>query len=112
MASLLPGITDDEANIQAVVAAAHEHKAQYLGANVLFLKPGSKEWFMPYIKEAYPHLTSGYSRIYRQTYAPQEYTSRVLRVVDEARRRWGLPTTMPTRRLQGPQMQMELALTA
>ena len=46
MAPLLPGITDDEANIQAVAEAAHRHKAKYLGANVLFLKPGSKEWFI------------------------------------------------------------------
>ena len=73
MAPLLPGITDDEANIQAVVEAAHGHKAQYLGANVLFLKPGSKEWFMPMLREAYPHLNAGYNRLYsNKTYAPQD----------------------------------------
>jgi DNA repair photolyase len=112
MAPILPGISDSPESIEAVVEAAAAHGAQFLSANLLFLKPGSKEWFMPLIKEAYPHLIPGYSRIYRQTYAPREYTSRVLRVVDEARRRWGLPTTMPVRSLPGPQMQMELALTA
>ena len=112
MAPILPGISDSPESIDAVVGAAAAHGAQFLSANLLFLKPGSKEWFMPYIKEAYPHLVKGYSQIYRQTYAPREYTSRVLQVVDEARRRWGLPTTIPARRLQGPQMQMELALTA
>lgn len=112
MAPILPGISDSPESIEAVVEAAAAHGAQFLSANLLFLKPGSKEWFMPLIKEAYPHLIPGYSRIYRQTYAPREYTNRVLRVVDEARRRWGLPTTMPVRSLPGPQMQMELALTA
>mgnify|MGYP003316211254 FL=1 len=32
MAPLLPGISDDEANIQEVVSAAHSYKAEYLGA--------------------------------------------------------------------------------
>ena len=92
MAPLLPGITDDEANIQAVVEAANAHKAQYLGANVLFLKPGSKEWFMPMLKEAYPHLNAGYNRLYsNKTYAPQDYTKVVLDTVDRVRRQWDLP---------------------
>ena len=112
MAPILPGISDSPESIEAVVEAAAAHGARFLSANLLFLKPGSKEWFMPLIKEAYPHLIPGYSKIYRQTYAPRDYTSGVLRVVDEARRRWGLATTMPVRSLPGPQMQMELALTA
>ena len=73
MAPLLPGISDDEANIQEVVSAAHSYKAEYLGANVLFLKPGSKEWFMPMLNEAYPHLDSCYYRLYgNKTYAPEQ----------------------------------------
>ena len=112
MAPILPGISDSPESIEAVVEAAAVHGAQFLSANLLFLKPGSKEWFMPFIKEAYPHLIPGYSRIYRQTYAPQEYTAGVLRVVDEARRRWGLSSTTPVRSLPGPQRQLELALTA
>lgn len=112
MAPILPGISDSPESIEAVVEAAASHGAQFLSANLLFLKPGSKEWFMPLIREAYPHLIPGYAKIYRQTYAPREYTSRVLQVVDAARRQWGLPSTMPVRSLPGPQLQMELALTA
>ena len=112
MAPILPGISDNPESIDAVVEAAAQHGAEFLSANLLFLKPGSKEWFMPYIKEAHPHLVPGYARIYRQTYAPREYTAGVLKVVDEARRRWGLPTTLPVRELPGPQRQLELALAA
>ena len=90
MAPLLPGISDHEENIAAVVEAAHNHGAQFLGANVLFLKPGSKEWFMPMLRETYPHLEQGYAKLYRKTYAPEEYTRSVLSIVDRERRRWGL----------------------
>lgn len=113
MAPLLPGISDGSESINAVVDAAAKHRAQFLSANLLFLKPGSKEWFMPFIKEAYPHLVPGYNRLYGgRTYAPKEYTKQVLKLVDEARHRWELPTICPPRQLKGPQRQLEMALNA
>ena len=112
MAPLLPGISDHEENINAVAHAARNHGAQFLGANLLFLKPGSKEWFMPMLRETYPHLEQGYAKLYRKTYAPKEYTEAVLSLVDRARARWGLerrrretaPVSAPRRG------QLELAL--
>jgi DNA repair photolyase len=113
MAPLLPGISDSSESINAVVESAARHKAQFLSANLLFLKPGSKEWFMPLIREAYPHLAPGYARLYgKKTYAPKDYTRDVLKVVDEARCRWALPAACPPRQLKGPQGQLELALTS
>ncbi len=112
MAPILPGLSDSPESINAVVEAAANHGAQFLSANLLFLKPGSKEWFMPLIREAHPNLAPGYAQLYRKTYAPQDYTRSVLKVVDEARLRWGLTTPKPPRLLPGPQMQLELALTA
>jgi len=113
MAPLLPGITDDEAYIQAVVEAALAHKAQYLGANVLFLKPGSKEWFMPMLKEAYPHLNAGYNRLYsNKTYAPKDYTKSVLDTVDRVRRQWGLPDRAAVQTNMPARGQLQLAFTA
>ena len=111
MAPLLPGISDGCESIDAVVSAAAQHRAQFLAANLLFLRPGSKEWFMPLIKEAYPRLVPAYAALYRNNYAPREYTKEVLKVVDEARRRWELPAMIPPRELQRPQGQLQLALT-
>ena len=109
-ARMLPGITDDAHNINAVAQAAAEHKAQFIGANVLFLKPGSKEWFMPFIREAYPYLAPGYEKLYRNTYAPAEYTKAVLRLVDDSRHQWGLPArataTTPAKERRGAQGQL------
>ena len=112
MAPLLPGISDSAESIDAVAEAAAGHQAQYLGANVLFLKPGSREWFMPMLREAYPRLAPGYNSLYQKTYAPRDYTQRVLRLVDDSRRVWGLATKQAPRTMRVRQRQLELALTA
>ena len=112
MAPLLPGISDSSEAINATVQAAANHRAQFLSANLLFLKPGSKEWFMPLIRESYPHLTPGYRQLYRHTYADKDYTQEVLAMVDEARRRWHLPAVTPPKELNAPRQQQQLALIA
>ena len=111
MAPLLPGISDCSESIKAVAAAAAAHKAQYLASNLLFLKPGSKEWFMPMLRETYPRLVPAYAKMYRKTYAPQEYTQRVMDAVDGARRQWGLSTRPASQGLVSSQKQLQLALT-
>jgi len=111
LAPLLPGISDSSESINAVVSAAASHRAQFLASNVLFLKPGSKEWFMPMLREAYPRLVPAYEKLYRKTYAPREYAQRVQQVVEEARRTWRLPAMEPARNLQGPQRRMQLAFS-
>ena len=112
MAPLLPGISDSTESIYDVAEAAAAHGARCIGANVLFLKPGSKEWFMPMLKETYPHLAPGYAKMYAKTYAPRDYTSSVMKVVDQARRSVGLASMEPTKSMRAPQRQLELALSA
>lgn len=111
MAPLLPGISDGWESIEAVVAAAAQHGAQFLAANLLFLKPGSREWFMPLLKETYPHLAPGYAKLYPRTFAPRDYTAKVLQLVDGERRRWRLPPITPVRELKRPLRQLQLALS-
>lgn len=111
MAPLLPGISDDEASIQEVAEAAYNHGAQFLGANVLNLKPGAKEWFMPLLKETYPHLIPGYNRLFiNNTYAPQHYTKSVMETVDRVRRQWNLPERGEVQERMAPKLQLQLPL--
>ena len=112
MAPLLPGISDSTESIYDVAEAAAAHGARFIGANVLFLKPGSKEWFMPMLRETYPHLAPGYAKMYAKTYAPRDYTSSVMRVVEQARRSVGLASMEPTKSMHAPQRQLQLALSA
>jgi DNA repair photolyase len=90
MAPIIPVLSDSTESMETVVKAAAEHKAQFLGANVLHLKPGSKEWFMPFLREAHPHLLPEYHRLYGGAYAPKQYTEQVMAKIDELRNRWGL----------------------
>jgi len=90
-APLLPGLSDTAASIGDLVEAAAQHRAQFLSGNLLFLRPGSREWFMPMIRESYPHLAPGYARLYRSEHAPRDYTNSVISLVDDARLRWELP---------------------
>ena len=99
-APLLPGLSDTAASIDALVAAAAQHRAQFLSGNLLFLRPGSREWFMPMIRESYPHLAPGYARLYRSEHAPRDYTNSVLSLVDDARLRWELPRMPSVNNLQ------------
>ena len=99
-APLLPGLSDTAASIDALVACAAEHRAQFLSGNLLFLRPGSREWFMPMIRESYPHLAPGYARLYRSEHAPRDYTNSVLSLVDDARLRWELPRMPSVQSLQ------------
>jgi DNA repair photolyase len=113
MAPLIPGISDSSESIDAVMEAAARHKAGFVSANLLFLKPGSKEWFMPLIRESYPHLMPGYKKLFGpKDYAPREYTRQVMSMVEEARRKWALPSACPPRESRGSSVQLEMVLTA
>ncbi len=89
IAPIIPGLTDDEPHLESVVKAARRHGANFIAPNVLNLKPGSKEWFMPALREAYPHLTSRYAKYYRGAYAPKDYTHQVMAKVSELREKYG-----------------------
>lgn len=108
LAPIIPGLTDDYENMEAVIAAAKEHGAAFVGDNVLYLKPGTKEWFMPFLRETYPHLLPQYERFYRGAYAPRRYTEEVQETVEQLRERLGMtPRHQPPRQPVG-QLQMAL----
>lgn len=74
---------------QHVYIYCFDHGAHYLGSNVLHLKPGTRKWYMPYLRETYPHLNPLYERLYQGVYAPDRYTEQVLDVVNGLRQRYG-----------------------
>ena len=105
LAPVIPGLTDDTAHIEEVVRSAAECGASFVSPNVLNLKPGTKEWFMPALREAYPHLAGKYERYYRGPYAPKDYTREVIARVGEIRTKYGLD-----RPRVGPDSPRQLAL--
>ena len=113
MAPLMPGISDSSDSIEAVVEAAAQHKARFISGSMLALKPGTKEWFAPLIRQSYPYLVTGYNKLFGgKTYVPRDYSKQVLDLVESARRKWDLPLACPPRELKGPQGQLGMILTA
>ena len=81
---------------------ASEHGTKHISANILFLKHGSKAWFMPILHGNYANLVNGYDRLYCNVYAPDHYTGKVLNLVEDTRRKCGLS-------LAGPMTEMKSA---
>lgn len=107
LAPILPGLTDGPEALEGVVDAARAHGASFVAENVLYLKPGTREWFMPFLREAYPHLSERYAKYYRGPYAPRSYTQEVHRVVEGLRARYGL---IAPARVQPSAGQLQLAV--
>jgi DNA repair photolyase len=75
---VLPGITDGEADLDALARAAREAGAQWLGAGVLFLMPASLKIFLPFVEDKFPRLAVRYREWYqRNAYAPESYRQEI-----------------------------------
>jgi hypothetical protein len=58
-----------------------------MGANVLHLKDGTKDHFMGFLRQEFPHLVEGYKRLYPGAYAPADYVHAIKGVINGLRRR-------------------------
>jgi DNA repair photolyase len=86
---ILPGLTDHEANLRALLAAARDAGAGEAESNVLFLRPGTRETFLRFLALEFPRLVPEYERLYRgSAYARPDYVreveQRVRRLAAEA----------------------------
>jgi DNA repair photolyase len=66
MAPILPGISDRPEQLAEVVRAAREAGACGVWANLLFLKPGTREHFLEHLAEDWPEELERYERLYRR----------------------------------------------
>jgi len=71
MAPLLPGLSDRPEQLREVIVAAREAGACGIWANVLYLKPGTREHFLRCLERDWPELLPRYERLYaRRAYLP------------------------------------------
>ena len=64
MAPILPGISDRPEQLREVVRAAREAGATGVWANLLFLRPGTREHFLAHLAEDWPEQLPYYEEIY------------------------------------------------
>jgi DNA repair photolyase len=64
VAPLLPGLSDDPQLIADIVQAARDHGATRVWANVLYLRPGTREHFLEKLAATWPELLPMYEALY------------------------------------------------
>ncbi|HEX5475740.1 MAG TPA: radical SAM protein [Vicinamibacterales bacterium] len=75
MAPVVPGFTTQRAKLEATIKAAADHDAAFVGANLLYLKEGTRDHFMGFIAREHPQMLSRYQRLYPGAYARPEYAA-------------------------------------
>ena len=82
MAPILPGISDEPAQLAEVVKAARDAGACGIWTNLLFLRPGTREHFLEHLAEDWPEELERYQRLYRcRAYLGKEEAKPVRRAV-------------------------------
>ena len=91
MAPILPGISDKPESLREVVRAAREAGATGVWANVLNLRPGTREHFLAHLAEDWPEEAERYERLYaRRVYLGKDVTGPVQAAVSELRREYDI----------------------
>jgi DNA repair photolyase len=90
VAPVIPGLTDDRQGLEAVVKAAAESGAHFLGAQTLYLKPGTREHFLAYLQHEHPGLMEAYRRLYPGDYAPKRFQDHIQLAVSDLKAGYAL----------------------
>jgi len=96
IAPILPGITDQPEDLEAVAAAATRADARYLCGDILRLMSCTRRRFFPFLEQKFPRLLKQYRRWYaRSGYAPAEYRKHIARLLRHLRQKYHLPGSPP-----------------
>ncbi|MBI4280191.1 MAG: radical SAM protein [Armatimonadetes bacterium] len=91
VAPILPGLTDAEESLEAVVRAATDHGARFLGGMLLHLGDVTRDAYFEFLEHKYPALIPEYQAVYRGKYAARDRQRRVQEVVAALKRRYLIP---------------------
>jgi DNA repair photolyase len=91
LAPILPGISDRPELLADVVRAAREAGATGVWANLLYLRPGTREHFLEHLAHDWPELVPEYEGLYARTaYLGAEHVKPVKERVAELAREHGI----------------------
>jgi DNA repair photolyase len=110
MAPILPGLSDRPEQLAEVVKAAREAGATHVWANLLYLRPGTREHFLGALARDWPELLPLYEDLYAgRAYLKGPEAAAVREQVAGLRRRHGVADRRPVR-LSPPPEPEQLAL--
>jgi len=90
MNPIVPGITSKPALMDRTMKAIADHGARFVGCNVMFLEGGTRDHFMRWLAQEFPHMVEGYNSLYAGKYAPSSYRKEVSNVVGLLRKKHGV----------------------
>jgi len=113
---VLPGITDGEADLDALARAARDAGAQWFAGGVLFLMPTAQKQFLPFLDAKFPKLARRYREWFsKSTSVPEKYKQELSRRMQTLRSKYGLGARPihPERAPEAPaQMSLGLQISA
>jgi DNA repair photolyase len=106
MAPILPGLSDRPEQLAEVVRAAREAGATHVWANVLFLRPGTREHFLEQLARDWPEELERYERLYEgRAYLGRPEAEPVRAAVRELVSRYGIRDRRQVRLAPPPEPQ-------
>jgi DNA repair photolyase len=91
MAPILPGISDRPEQLREVVRAARAAGATGIWANLLFLRPGTREHFLSHLAEDWPEQLPRYQELYAEkAYLGADLMRPVREQVSQLAREYGI----------------------
>jgi DNA repair photolyase len=91
MGPIVPFLSDSPAQLDAAVRQIGAAGATHVMPIVLHLRPGAREWFLGWLREAHPDLVPRYAELYgRGAYARKDYQARIGAQVRELAERYGV----------------------
>jgi DNA repair photolyase len=112
MAPILPGLSDRPELLAEVVREARAAGATGIWANLLYLRPGTREHFLAALDRDWPELLPEYERLYRRgAYLPRSETDPVREHVRALARSHGIRDRRRVR-LEPPEMAEQLQIAA
>jgi DNA repair photolyase len=87
MAPVVPGFTTQPSKLEATIKAIADHGAAFMGANIMYLKGGTRDHFMRFLGAEFPEMVAGYERLYTGAYAPADYVKAAKGMIDAIQQR-------------------------
>ena len=108
---ILPGLTDRDDDLDALVRAASDAHAEWISGGVLFLMPASLKQFLPFLEQKFPKLLKQYHDWYgRGGYAPESYRKEIAARFEKLRQKYGI-SARPEMPAPQPQYSPQMALS-
>lgn len=88
---VLPGITDNPSDLEALVRTVAAAGATYVGACAVRLKSAARQRYLPFIEQEFPHLAERYRNTYAHSaHAGEKYREGLARFFEKTCAKYGV----------------------